>query len=121
MAETAFERRRRRVRFKIKRLAPEGSFRLCVILSNRHLQAQVIQDSAHKTVASVFTGEKAFVTWAKNTSDASKTWTQEAGRILAERMKTAGIEKVILDRGGRKYHGNMKRFADAVRAAGIQF
>lgn len=119
MAETAFERRRRRVRFKLKRLAPEGFFRLSVVFSNRHMQAQVIQDKAQKTVASIFTGEKVFAEWCKKTADSSKTWTEEAGKILAERMKKAGVEKVVLDRGGRKYHGNMKRFADAVRAEGI--
>ena len=114
--ETSFERRRRRVRFTIRQAIPQGAFRLSVVFSNRHLQAQIIKDSQHATVASVFTGEKELVGTVEKS-----TVVEQAGTLLAERAKAAGVERVVLDRGGRQYHGKLKRFADAVRASGLRF
>lgn len=89
--------------------------RLSVTVSNRHITAQVIDDSAAKTLAYVSTvGSKA----------ASGTMTERAqwvGTEIAKKAKTAKVSAVVFDRGGRLYHGRVQALADAARKAGLEF
>lgn len=108
-------RRHNRVRAKIKGSAKIP--RVSVFRSNRHLFVQLIDDATGKTIAS------SVVRPAKKTT-MKGTKTELAGKIgeiLAEKAKEAGISKVVLDRGGYKYHGRVKSLAEGLRRGGLQF
>jgi large subunit ribosomal protein L18 len=106
-------RRRRRVRAKVRGTAERP--RLSVFRSNRGIGAQLIDDVAGHTIAAV--------NW---TEDDLKSLTaseqaSRAGQLLAERAKAAGVETVVFDRGGYRYHGRVKALADGAREAGLKF
>jgi large subunit ribosomal protein L18 len=109
----ARERRHRRVRKKV-RGTPERP-RLAVFRSNKHVYAQVVDDVHGVTLAAASTKEKGF-TGATATVEAAK----KVGKLVGERAKAAGIDTVVLDRGGFKYHGRVAGVADAAREAGIK-
>jgi large subunit ribosomal protein L18 len=111
--QVARERRHRRVRKKV-RGTPERP-RLAVFRSNKHVYAQVIDDVHGRTLAAASTKEKGF-TGATATVEAAK----QIGKIVGERAKAAGIQTVVLDRGGFKYHGRGAGVADAAREAGLK-
>jgi large subunit ribosomal protein L18 len=93
--------------------------RLNIFRSSAHIYAQVIDDVKGHTLAAASTNEKG---WSE--ADDEKTKTEQAaivGRLVAERAKAAGVEKVVFDRGGFKYHGRVKALADAAREAGLSF
>ena len=106
-------RRRRRVRAKIRGTAERP--RLSVFRSNRGVQAQVIDDVSGHTVAAV--------NWTEGDLKDLKSMEQakRAGALLAERAKAAGVESVVFDRGGYRYHGRVKALADGAREAGLTF
>jgi len=89
--------------------------RLSVHISNRHITAQLIDDTHHQTVAFVSTV-------GKKTAPASMTeraaW---VGAEIAKKAKTAKIKAVVFDRGSRIYHGRVKALADAARNEGLEF
>lgn len=105
--------RARRVRSKVIGTADRP--RLSVNISNRHISAQLIDDQAHKTVASVSTVSSKAV--SGNMTDRA-TW---IGSEIAKKAKTAKISKVVFDRGSKLYHGRMQALADAARKAGLEF
>ena len=111
--QVARERRHRRVRKKV-RGTPERP-RLAVFRSNKHVYAQVIDDVSGRTLAAASTKEKGF-TGATATVEAAK----QIGKLVGERAKAAGIDTVVLDRGGFKYHGRVAGVTDAVREAGLK-
>ncbi|MEX1008892.1 MAG: 50S ribosomal protein L18 [Acidimicrobiia bacterium] len=111
--QVARERRHRRVRKKVSG-TPERP-RLAVFRSNKHVYAQVIDDVHGRTLAAASTKEKGF-TGATSTVEAAK----QVGKLVGERAKAAGIDTVVLDRGGFKYHGRVAGVADAVREAGLE-
>ena len=111
--QVARERRHRRVRKKV-RGTPERP-RLAVFRSNKHVYAQVIDDVHGRTLAAASTNEKGF-TGATSTVAAAK----HVGKLVGERAKAAGIDTVVLDRGGFKYHGRVAGVADAAREAGLK-
>ena len=106
-------RRRRRVRAKVRGTAERP--RLSVFRSNRGIQAQLIDDVAGHTVAAV--------NWTEGDLKGLGTMEQakKAGELLAERAKSAGVENVIFDRGGYRYHGRVKALADGAREGGLTF
>jgi large subunit ribosomal protein L18 len=106
-------RRRRRVRAKVRGTSERP--RLSVFRSNRGIGAQLIDDVAGHTVAAVNWTEGDLKT-LKSMEQASK-----AGQLLAERAKAAGVENVVFDRGGYRYHGRVKALADGAREAGLKF
>ncbi|MBI1357617.1 MAG: 50S ribosomal protein L18 [Acidobacteria bacterium] len=91
--------------------------RLAVFRSLKHIYAQVIDDIAGRTVASASTQEKDLGLKYGGNIDAAKA----VGKLLAERSKAAGVETVVFDRGGHRYHGRVKALADAAREAGLKF
>ena len=112
-------RRRRRVRYALKTNAPDGRLRLSVHRSGRHMYCQVIDDEKGQTLAAASTLEKVLREELK--SGADKAAAHRVGLLLAERAKAAGVAKVMFDRGGHKYHGRVKAFADGAREGGLEF
>ena len=110
--QVARERRHRRVRKKV-RGTPERP-RLAVFRSNKHVYAQVIDDVNGRTLAAASTKEKGF-TGATATVEAAK----QIGKLVGERAKAAGIDTVVLDRGGFRYHGRIAGVADGARESGL--
>ncbi len=108
------ERRHRRVRKKV--VGTSERPRLAVFRSNRHIVAQVIDDSAGHTLAAASTIEEALR--SKSTGKAGAA--AEVGRLVAERAKSKGVSKVVFDRGGSLYHGRVAALADAAREAGLE-
>jgi large subunit ribosomal protein L18 len=106
-------RRRRRVRAKVRGSAERP--RLSVFRSNRGIQAQLVDDVAGHTIAAV--------NWTEGDLKELKSMDQakKAGELLAERAKAAGVESVVFDRGGYRYHGRVKALADGAREAGLKF
>jgi large subunit ribosomal protein L18 len=89
--------------------------RLSVFISSRHISAQLIDDTAHKTLAAVTTvGAKD----AKGTMTEKATW---VGTEIAAKAKAAKVSKVVFDRGGRKFHGRVEALATAAREKGLEF
>ena len=106
-------RRRRRVRARVTGSAERP--RLSVFRSNRGVSAQLIDDSAGRTVAAV--------NWIEPDLR-SLTATDQArkvGELIAERAKAAGVETCVFDRGGYQYHGRVKALADGAREGGLKF
>ena len=106
-------RRRRRVRAKIRGSAERP--RLSVFRSNRGMSAQLIDDDAARTVASVSWPEPEL---RKLGPLAQAT---RAGELLAGRAKEAGVETCLFDRGGYQYHGRVKALAEGAREGGLAF
>lgn len=106
-------RRKNRIRSVISGTAERP--RLSVHVSNKHVSAQLIDDTAHKTVAAITTvGQKA----ATGTMTERAAW---VGTEIAKKAKTAKVTTVVFDRNGKLYHGRVKALADAARAEGLKF
>jgi large subunit ribosomal protein L18 len=113
--QLARARRHHRVRKKV--VGTTGRPRLAVFRSNKHIVAQVIDDSSGRTVAAASTVEKD-VRGTGTTGNIQAATT--VGRLVAERAKAAGVTSVVFDRGGFLYHGRVAAVADAARQAGLQ-
>jgi large subunit ribosomal protein L18 len=108
----ARQRRHLRLRKKIKGTGVRP--RLVVTRSSRHMVAQVVDDTVGKTLASASTLEADL-----RALDGDKTAkARKVGELVAERAKAAGIESVVFDRGGNKYHGRVAAIADGAREGG---
>ena len=109
-------RRARSTRARIRELDVP---RLSVLRTGQHLYAQVFTADGSKVLASANTTQADVKEGLKNgkNSDAAT----KVGKLVAERAKAAGIEKVAFDRSGYRYHGRIKALADAAREGGLQF
>ena len=111
----AVSRARRHLRLRKKVVGSAARPRLVVTRSARHMVAQVVDDAVGRTLASASTLEadlRAF--------DGDKTAkARKIGELIAERAKAAGIEAVVFDRGGNKYHGRVAAVADGAREGGL--
>ncbi len=111
----ARQKRHERIRLHLEGSADRP--RLAVFRSLNHIYAQVIDDATGKTLAAASTIEKEL-------RGSTATKVEEAkivGRLVAERAKAAGVERVVFDRAGFRYHGRVKSLADAAREAGLEF
>jgi large subunit ribosomal protein L18 len=106
-------KRRRRVRAKVSGTAERP--RISVFRSNRGIAAQLIDDDAGRTLAAVSWTEAALRD-LKPTEQA-----KQAGALLAERAKAAGVQAAVFDRGGYQYHGRVQALADGAREGGLLF
>jgi large subunit ribosomal protein L18 len=93
--------------------------RLCVYRSLQHIYAQVIEDRTGRTLVSASSLDKEMRKQLKGGGNVAAA--KVVGKVLAERAKAAGIEKVVFDRGGYKYHGRVRALAEAAREAGMKF
>lgn len=112
------ERRTFRVRNAIRRSAV-GRPRLSVFRSNNHMYAQIIDDSAGKTLVSASTVEKELGGAGKHAGN--KAAATKVGQLVAKRALEQGIKQVVFDRGPYKYHGRVEALAAAAREAGLDF
>lgn len=99
------------------RIRELGVSRLSIHRTPRHMYAQVLTAQGDKVLASASTLDKALTLEKTGNSDAASA----VGRLIAERAKAAGIDKVAFDRSGFKYHGRVKALADAARDSGLEF
>jgi large subunit ribosomal protein L18 len=113
-----FFRRCERTRAALRKAA-HGRPRLSVFRSSRHIYAQVIDDQAGRTLAAASTLEGELRTQLRTGADRAAA--EQVGKLLAERAKSAGVETVVFDRGGYRYHGRIKALAEAARAGGLVF
>ena len=112
-ANKRFNRRKVRVRSRILKVSPE-KIRLSVHKSNAYLYAQIIDDSRSITIASASSLEKDFRKHGKSNCNAeAAVW---VGSKIAERALLVGVDTVVFDTGGNRYHGVVKALADAARA-----
>jgi large subunit ribosomal protein L18 len=108
---TAYERRKFRVRNRIKRT---GRLRLSVFRSLKHIYAQIIDDEKGETLVA----ESSLALKLKgNKTEVAR----QVGRALAEKAKALGIKQVAFDRGPYKYHGRVKALAEGAREGGLEF
>ena len=107
-------RRARRSRMHIREL---GAPRLCVYRTPRHIYAQIISASGDRVEAAASSLDASIRADNKgNVSDAARV-----GKLIAEKAKAAGVEKVAFDRSGYRYHGRVRALAEAAREGGLQF
>jgi len=113
----AVARKRRHTRVRKKVTGTASRPRLVVSRSTRHLFVQVVDDTAGTTLASASTMEADLRAFDGDKSAKAK----KVGELLAERAKSAGVEAVVFDRGGNKYHGRVAALADGAREGGLAF
>lgn len=112
-------RNRRALRVRQYMHGTQSKPRLCVVKSNSHIQAHLIDDDTGKTLGTVATFSKEF----RDTefSKKNKASARKLGERIAEIAKEKNIKEVIFDRGPFKYHGILAELADGARSAGLQF
>src|SRR5215470_11105372 len=111
-----FDRRAHRVRRALAK-GVSARPRLSVFRSSKHIYAQVIDDAKGHTLAAASSLEKQLRAQLKTGAD--KAAATAVGKLVAERAKQAGVDKVVFDRGGYRYHGRVKALADGARAGGL--
>jgi large subunit ribosomal protein L18 len=93
--------------------------RLSVHRTSRHIRAQVIEDQSGRTLASASSLDKEVREQIKRGGNIAAS--KVVGKIIAERARAQGVEKVVFDRGGYQYHGRVQALAEAAREAGLNF
>lgn len=107
-------RRAKKTRMKIRQL---GVNRLCVNRTPKHIYAQITTPDGSQVLAAASTLDKALSSNATGNIEAAT----QVGKLIAERAKSAGIDKVAFDRSGFRFHGRVKALADAARENGLEF
>jgi len=115
LRRTSRTRRHLRVRKKVS--GSTARPRLVVFRSTRHIYVQVVDDVAARTLVSASTLDDG----VRGGDGDKKALAAAVGKLVAERAKAAGIDKVVFDRGGYRYHGRIAALADAAREAGLDF
>ena len=118
-AKALFLRRRQRVRSNLRR-AGASRPRLSVFRSSKHIYAQIIDDAAGRTLGGgIEPRSPTLKATAKTGADMAAAGA--VGKLIAERAKAAGVERVVFDRGAYLFHGRVKALADAAREGGLDF
>lgn len=110
---TGLALRKQRIQRRVKGSASKP--RLSVFVSNKHISAQLVDDSANKTLMSVNSESNSSL---KGSMSEKAKW---AGTEIAKKAKTAKITEVVFDRNGKLYHGRVKELADGARQEGLKF
>ena len=119
---TKKEQRLRRARQTRIRIASQGVARLTVNRTNLHIYASVISEDGARVIASASTAEAAVRKELGGSGKGGNAAAAQAiGKLIAEKARAAGVEKVAFDRAGFAYHGRVKALAEAAREAGLQF
>lgn len=98
-----------------------GRPRLAVFRSLRNIEGQVIDDDARRTLAGLSTLAPELRSTRTSRGSGKMGAARAAGRLLAERARERGVTKVVFDRGGYRYHGRVKAFAEGAREGGLVF
>ena len=117
MKITTLDRKKFRVRTKLKKVSSKDRFRLCVTRSTKNISAQIIDDVNKITLVSASSVEKNIREQKKTKSELSTL----VAEILAKKAQDKKITKVYFDRGIYKYHGRVKKFAETLRKNGMEF
>ncbi len=118
MKLTTKDRKKFRIRNKLKKITKFGRFRLSVSRSAKNISAQIIDESKNVTILSASSYEKSI----KSQNKKNKTeLSQIVAENLAKKAKEKKITKIYFDRGIYKYHGRVKTFADTLRKNGMEF
>ena len=117
VASRGAARRKRHSRIRLSLAGTDLRPRLAVFRSLNHIYAQVIDDASGRTLVAASTAEKEL----KGPKTTKSEEAAVVGRLLAERAKAAGVERVVFDRAGFRYHGRIKSLAEAARGAGLDF
>jgi large subunit ribosomal protein L18 len=117
VTKTVTARKRRHVRVRKKVSGTPARPRLVVTRSARHVVAQIVDDTQGVTLASASTMESDL----RGASSDKSAKARQVGQLVAERAKKAGIDAVVFDRGGNKYHGRVAALAEGAREAGLTF
>ena len=118
MARTTRElRQRRHARIRRRLSGTPDRPRVALSRTNKHISAQIIDDEAGRTLAAASSVEPTL----KDATGGNIEGAKAVAALLAERARAANITKVVFDRGGFDYHGRVAAFADALRAAGLEF
>ena len=117
VASRTASRAKRNARLRLRLSGTEARPRLAVFRSLNHIYAQVIDDTSGTTVAAASSLE----TGLKGSDGTKVDDAKRVGQRVAERAKAAGIDKVVFDRAGFKYHGRVRSLAEAAREAGLDF
>ena len=114
---TAVGRARRHLRVRKKVSGTTARPRMVVTRSARHMVVQVVDDTQGVTIASASTMEADL----RGASSDKSAKARQVGQLVAERAKKAGIDAVVFDRGGNKYHGRVAALAEGAREGGLDF
>ncbi|HEY3334836.1 MAG TPA: 50S ribosomal protein L18 [Candidatus Limnocylindrales bacterium] len=117
VASRTASRVKRHARLRLRLSGTEARPRLAVFRSLNHIYAQVIDDTSGTTVAAASSLESTLKAHTGTKTEDAK----RVGQLVAERAKAAGIDKVVFDRAGFKYHGRVRSLAEAAREAGLDF
>ena len=117
VASRSAARQKRHHSIRLHLAGSQARPRLAVFRSLNHIYAQVIDDSAGITLAAASTVEKEL----RSSKSTKSEEAAEVGKLIAARAKSAGVERVVFDRAGFRYHGRIKSLADAAREAGLEF
>jgi len=117
VASRSAARRKRHSRIRLHMAGTSARPRLAIFRSLNQIYAQVIDDASGHTVASASSLEKALREGAGTKSERAR----RVGSLIAERARAAGVEHVVFDRAGFRYHGRIKSLADGAREAGLDF
>ena len=110
-------RQKRHDRIRLTLSGSTARPRLAIFRSLNQIYAQVIDDSAGKTLAAASSLESG----VRSSKDTKSEQAKAVGRLLAERARAAGVERVVFDRAGFRYHGRVRALADAAREGGLDF
>ena len=117
MKLSTIDRKRFRVRNKIKKVSNKDRYRLCVTRSTKNISAQIIDDVKNITLVAASSIEKDVKSQKKSKTELSSIVAQ----LLAKKAQEKKITKVYFDRGIYKYHGRVKLFAETLRKNGMEF
>lgn len=115
--KVAVGRKRRHIRVRKKVSGTAQRPRLVVTRSARHMIAQVVDDTAGRTLASASTMEADL----RSASEDKTAKARKVGQMVAERARSAGVGEVVFDRGGHRFHGRVAALAEGAREAGLDF
>ena len=117
MKLSTVERKKFRIRNKIKKVSGSDRFRLSVFRSAKNISAQIFDDEKNVTLLSVSSIEKDIKAMKSNKTDLSKIVAEK----MAKKAQEKKIKKIYFDRGKYKYHGRVKLFAETLRKNGLEF
>jgi large subunit ribosomal protein L18 len=117
----ALQRKRRHFRVRAKVQGSAERPRLVVFRSLKNIEGQLVDDDASRTLLGLSTLAAELKEFKAEGKNRRVEEAKAAGKLLGERAKAQGITAVVFDRGGYKYHGRVKAFADGAREGGLEF